>query len=293
MNDERNKNIVLRAERILNIAKNMAKSISISVENRIEGIRLHHHGYAEPGYDTPACGIVATGDWNTITSYDYNTHMRKLVSDLPKRVGKLFEKMGIECEWDDEWSVCDHCSKLIRIQPDSYGWTPSYHFSDIDCDLSCLECIKEDAASYLEEFEGDSQKANPIKDIDPSDYGYIKVNNRQYTTGLYFGQTDSPEDIARELEKSGINRYLFNLDESGQFHTKWSVYVHESQSDRLNLSLCKDCEDDGDDCEHSSFHQETFVVENKNDHPCKCCGTGLNAGETPCWKCGTEDPTIY
>jgi len=32
----------------------------------------------------------------------------------------------------------------------------------------------------------------------------------------------------------------------------------------------------------------TKDIVNMNDHPCKCCGTGLNKGESPCWRCGAE-----
>jgi hypothetical protein len=37
-----------------------------------------------------------------------------------------------------------------------------------------------------------------------------------------------------------------------------------------------------------STNKSTFNI---SSIKCKCCNTMLNAGETPCWKCGTEDPT--
>ena len=63
---------------------------------------------------------------------------------------------------------------------------------------------------------------------------------------------------------------------------------------------CEDCDGDCDNCEGEEEDEvvdketvELFgVIINKNDHPCKACSTGLNAGESPCWKCGTDNPTL-
>lgn len=110
----------------------------------------------------------------------------------------------------------------------------------------------------------------------------------------------SPSEIAEELEGKGITRYLFNIDSVGQFNSYWSVFVHSSEEHLLDDVVEDECED----CSHcskgecsdpptSTMRSEGIViVGNLNDHPCKCCGTGLNAGETPCWKCGTDNPTI-
>jgi hypothetical protein len=97
--DQKAKNVCKRANRILDIAKRMAGDLGCQVQNRIEEIQLYH-GYSEPGYSSD---LVAIGNWNNIDNYDSQTRTRKLVSDLPCRISRMFEKMGIECEWNDEW----------------------------------------------------------------------------------------------------------------------------------------------------------------------------------------------
>jgi len=306
--DEKKKNIARRAERILDIAKVMASSLGCQVENRIEEIQLHYEGYAEPGCDTEF-GLVATGNWNTIDTYDHSTRSHTVVSNLPKRIADLFERMGIECEWSDEWTECGSCYKLVRTNPDSYGWTQSFYFDENNGDCTCVECLKDDAENYLSGLEGNSNVANTMDEINPSDYGYIQVNEDSYQTGFHPGQNDDPHKIAKELDSKGITRYLFNIDSVGQFDSNWSVYVHSSEEHLLNPCDCEDCDgdcdncndsDDCDDCdcandcewcEASDKKESAQVVVNTNDHPCKHCGTGLNAGETPCWKCGIDNPT--
>jgi len=128
------------ADRILTAARNDANSKAKNsndwqVRSQLEDIQLHN-GYAEPGYSDPKCGIVATGNWNKITKWENG--QRLVISDVPTRIGRLFEKLGIETEWSDEWCECSHCGKIIRTQPDSYSWTPSYTMGDGE--LWCKEC---------------------------------------------------------------------------------------------------------------------------------------------------------
>lgn len=35
----------------------------------------------------------------------------------------------------------------------------------------------------------------------------------------------------------------------------------------------------------------SLPIHYNSEYFCKVCKTSLNAGETPCWKCGTNDPT--
>jgi hypothetical protein len=128
------------AIRILEAAKNDSSntaknSTDWQVRSALEDIQLHV-GYAEPGYSDPECGIVATGNWNEITKWDGNE--RHIISDVPARIARLFEKLGIETEWSDEWCSCSHCDKIVRTEPDSYSWKPSYTVGDGE--LWCHEC---------------------------------------------------------------------------------------------------------------------------------------------------------
>ena len=322
---EKQENNRKRARRILDIAKDMAnKTGNNSVINRIEEIELHYNGYAEPRYDDNGAGVVALGNWNTIHSYNRTDHHMDLISDLPMRVGKLFEKMGIECEWNDEWICCDDCGKLVRTEGDSYSWKKSFH-TDSDGNNMCVECIVDNAVIYLYDLEDRFDIANTIDSIDPAEHEYVKVNEQSFAQGWYPGQNDLPGKIAKELRAKGIHRYLFNIDSVGQFDMHFSVYVHMDEKHLLNDkdnvendSSNNDCEDCAGECSQCSLFIDaekdvqptaksfnrmsdslkkiednlaSNKIVNKNDCTCKVCQTALNKGESSCWKCGTNNPT--
>lgn len=128
-----------RINRIMAAAENEAKKTNCwQLQTFVDDTQFHYNGYAEPGYTDPDCGIIATSNWNEITKYVDST--RILVTDTPARIAKLFEKLGIEIEWHDEWCSCSHCGKLMRTQPDSWSWTPSYTLGEGE--LWCHECKK-------------------------------------------------------------------------------------------------------------------------------------------------------
>lgn len=225
---EINKKIAKRANRILDCAREIAEKFpGYSVSNYIEEIQLHFNGFSEPGYDNPECGIIATGNWNNISKYDRERRSREIKSDLPSRILRLFEKLGIDCCWSDEWANCENCQKLFRTSPDSHGWMPSYAL--VGDEYHCVECLKENAEEHLEALEGDAHRCNTIGSIDPSEYGYVKVNEDSYESGLHEGQNDNPKVIAKDLRAKGIERFLFNMDDVGQFDQSWSVYVHTDE----------------------------------------------------------------
>lgn len=117
-----------------------SKAYQWQVRSMLQDIQLHYNGYAEPGYSDPECGIVATGDWNDITNYVNNVHFT--ISDIPSRIAKLFEKLGIPIEWSDEWVECSQCGKIVRTEPDSYSWKPAYTLGEGE--LWCHECEPEE-----------------------------------------------------------------------------------------------------------------------------------------------------
>ncbi|MFA5375921.1 MAG: hypothetical protein WC455_09280 [Dehalococcoidia bacterium] len=207
------------------IERMMEKTKIREVQNRLDEISFYD-GYAEPGYEDPASGIIATGDWNSITiSPEKEDHTLC-------NLGKMLEyRFGVNLEWSDEWYACDECGKLVRTSPDSYGWTGSYWIQDGS--LTCHQCVKSDESiirEYLESFEGKVRQAMTI-DINPEDYGYIKLNSEAYEHGLYGGQNDDPAAIAKVLKEKGATRILFKIDSVGQFDLDFSVYIHESKYD--------------------------------------------------------------
>jgi hypothetical protein len=46
----------------------------------------------------------------------------------------------------------------------------------------------------------------------------------------------TPAQVAKELRAKGISRFLFNIDDVGQFDSHWSVYVHEDEKHLLEPS---------------------------------------------------------
>lgn len=216
-----------RLFKILEIAQNQAsKHESWEVRSRIKDIQFYFNGYAEPGYNDDV--IVATGNWNTVTKYVNNQHT--IISDIPSRLQEIFEKLGVECKWSDEWTTCNDCGKLVRTSPNSYSWLPS--FVQYPDGISCHECVKEHPSYYLEFLEGNTNNAN-VLDIDLTEHGYVKVY-ADYQTGWHPGQTDDPRKIARELDAKGVCKFIFQIDGTGQFDTNWSVYVHEDEVELLN-----------------------------------------------------------
>lgn len=205
-----------RIEKILSAAKNSVKTNE--GKYRIEEIEIYP-GYSEPGYDGET---VALGNWNGISKYENNKYIA--LDDTPERVCKLLEKLGVSCEWSDEWTSCGDCGKLVRTTGNSYSWQPSFVIID-DCELVCHECM--DNESYLESLEGNCEKACTIADIDPCDYGYVKLE--EYESGWY-GINDSPTKIGKSLEEKGISRFIFYIEGNEQFRTRFSVYVHESEN---------------------------------------------------------------
>ncbi len=178
-------------------------------------------GYAEPGYD----GEVALGDWNPLS---HGKVIPKEHLTMP-RVGAILEKLGVELEWEDEWTACGECGKLVRTSPDSYGWTRSYWESEEGA--VCQDCVLEDPAGYLEYLESNRNTANTL-DLDLESQGYRQVPE-SYENGLYGGQSDDPSLIAESLEKLGIGRYIFEIDGVGQFDLSFSVWVHKTEYHKL------------------------------------------------------------
>ena len=92
-----------------------------------------HHQYAEPGYSGD---LIATGNWNIIT--EYANDIRVVVDDTPELLGNLLEQLGFSLEWSDEWCSCSECGALVRTEPGSFSWRPSYTLGEGE--LLCLNC---------------------------------------------------------------------------------------------------------------------------------------------------------
>lgn len=182
-------------------------------------------GYAEPGYGGLVADdvVIALGNWNRISRYREHAHPG---DDLPARLGKRIEQAGADIQWSDEWDTCCRCGRAIRVSPDSYSWKRSYVVEN-DCEVSCGDCTLEDPASYLASLEGDESRAVTL-DVDPAKHGYKRLP-RDFESGFHQGQDDDPGAIAKALRARGVERFLFRVDDVGQFDVSFSAYVHESE----------------------------------------------------------------
>lgn len=211
-------------------------SLPWEVRSRLEEIQWYED-YAD-GRDAPN-GIVAA-NWNDIGEWKEGT--RKLLphGNIMSRLEKLFDHYGVKIEWSDQGTCCDQCYKFIQTEPDSYSWQPEFIVRDGY--ITCASCIAEDPEPFLQEKENDPSSCWPLDNIDPSDYGYVKLNHtldgpadsdgdRSYETGWHRGQDDNPKTIAKNLRDKGCSRFIFVLDENSQFYSRWSAYLHEEEMD--------------------------------------------------------------
>jgi len=196
--------------------------------NYAEGcdFQVHFNGYAEPGYTDPKSGLIVTGDWNP-RSWDEPIPKEDL---LMPRIGVILGKLGAELEWYDEWRACMGCGGLVRIQPNSYGWTPSY-WAENGTGLYCQTCVLDAPEDYLGYLEDNPKAANTLA-LDLGEHGYVKID-KEYENGFYPGQSDDPKVIAESLRKQGIRRFVFDIDGVGQFDCAFSLWIHKSECPKL------------------------------------------------------------
>lgn len=221
------KKILDRVNRVIDAALRTAKTPLGT--NAIEDMMVYTEGYAEPGYDVPECGIVVLGNWNSISMYDRELGKFVDIDTIPVRLATILERMGADTQWSDEWASCYDCGKLVRTKPNCYGWMQAYAENE-DGDIQCLHCI--DPLEHLERIEGDNRRCNTVHTINPADHGYVKLD-QEFEHGLHPGQDADPGMIGAALRELGITRYLFNMDDVGQFDQTFSVWVHESEAELL------------------------------------------------------------
>jgi hypothetical protein len=210
-----------KIDRIMAAADKLVKTKE--AKYRLDDIQLYP-GYAEPGYDQPESGVVATGNWNSISHYVRETNEFITDDDILCRVSDWLEKIGVGLEWEDEWVPCDYCDKIFRTSADSYGRKKAGVIDEEGC--CCEKCIVPE--DHLEKLEGNDHSCNTL-DIDPADHGYIQLNEDSFENGFHPGQDADPKVIGETLREAGITRYLFNLNSTGQFDLDFSVWVHESE----------------------------------------------------------------
>jgi len=231
-----------KAQALVEKFRNKAKTEE--AKYRIDEIQLHTSGYAEPGYTDPKSGVIAQGNWNDISKWNEATHSFDKLDTTPGEVAAALEKIGVELEWCDEWVTCCSCQKIVRCEPNSYGWMRSYWETE-DGEVECVECTQKDPTSYLEHLEGQNNSAMTIE-IDLSEHGYKLVDSK-FESGLYGGQAANPKLIAKALEEQNISRFIFVIDHVGQFDMDFSVWIHEEDWKKFDMSKFGQAKTDGPD----------------------------------------------
>ena len=195
-------------------------------------------GYAEPGYHDHNT-VWVLGDWNPkqhFESFNDGSGAGRWITDndTPERLFKALERIGVECEWSDEWGRCSHCQRIIRTSGDSYMWKPHYVLFE-DGDYLCLDCAMDPdfVEDVLELFVNHSNRIVTVYDEEfLTERGWVRYNEHPYERGMHPGMNADPTAIRKEVEEELPNHdYLFYLDEPSQFYIRFSVFTREKETE--------------------------------------------------------------
>jgi hypothetical protein len=172
--------------------------------------------------------FVVIGNWN----------------DLPDTWQPLFERLGSEVWFEDEYAICTDCNGLLYTQPGFYG--DEMRFITTEDSIICQDCIEKhcDSAENLEDafadfiynyHSGVSVQARAIPSWMTERFVGFGWNCwsegddsycQKYETGFHPGQNDSPEKIAKDIWKfdPGLG-IVFAIRSIGQFDVHWQVLV--------------------------------------------------------------------
>lgn len=134
----------------------------------------------------------------------------------------------IEWGFDDEYSTCGNCGKVIKTSISYYGDKPRYAI--LDCDIFCGDCIAENyEEEYINERINDAKNAINTAIISEDrleELGWKKMKT-SFESGLRKGQNDKPKDV---LEKFGKHRDVLFTYETGQFDINFWAWVKKHEN---------------------------------------------------------------
>ena len=208
--------LMQRAARLLERAQRMAPP---ELRNELENLQLVD-GYACQRDDSQERDVVALADWNEQDRYDATTGRRLPIrgGKLIERLGEFFERIGVQCEWSDEWSICGDCYRAIRTEPDSHGYRPQYWVGDGD--IFCHWCLADNPGSYLDSLLDSENECCEIAQLDPAEHGYVIIGETRETYApLFDGEKQKVLDALKML---GVN-WIVKAIHTGSEIT-WSVW---------------------------------------------------------------------
>lgn len=163
--------------------------------------------YGEPGYANPEFGVILA-NWNNV----------------PKGLADWLENVGYSLEWSDEWTIVGE--KAYREQPDCYSWESSLILTDDGEYLT-----RDDSPSDILECLAMSDRGHPVRCV-PSWVSVNALTSEGYAlfkgeleSGMFPGQTDSPDDYARQAFEQGAERVIFRKVENSQFYCRFECYA--------------------------------------------------------------------
>ena len=172
--------------------------------------------YGEKGYSLPeGKSQIAFANWNPIS----------------KNIQKYLELIGYELQWSDEWIQSYETSKCYRVTGDCYSWKP-YYFLFNECEVVGGDEIEEDEAiaeEYINEYLLNNCEQVNLFDIDKTLFGMgFSPEPNNFESGWY-GENDSPEEIAKSLTKAGKD-FVFSGLSNEQFRSNFSVWTRPEKS---------------------------------------------------------------
>jgi len=176
--------------------------------------------YSEPGYSADEPGVIL-GNYNPFCGF--SAPKSEQHRDERVRFARVAERLGFDLEWEDEWTTCTECEKIVRMVADSYHWTQSFHLFD-ECEIVCRQCIESDedfAESYLWDKLNNPYTADTF-DLDLESLGFEQIDEGE--AGWHPGQTSDPETM---VKAAGDRDFVFQLNSVGQFDCRFSLWVRK------------------------------------------------------------------
>ena len=127
--------------------------------------------------------------------------------------------------YQGDWETCYNCGKAIYME-DYYSqdyWV-DYEGSGLYCG-DCVREVPEIRDAYLEFLANNVDNCNTfLSERQLEEAGLIKLEG-SYESG-YYGRHDNPSEIYNKLaDKYPNGRFIFDLDNSDRWNTKYSVWA--------------------------------------------------------------------
>lgn len=144
------------------------------------------------------------------------------------RVESLIEQLGFMCYFEDQITSCHGCGLFVYLQPGFYG-DLSIPVCTKD-ELLCHDCVKDCPEDYLDYLTNNPDSANHVfSDSELEELGLVRIDTN-LESGLHEHMNDDPKKIYKKL-KDQFPKIIFSIDNAGQFHVSWSVWIRREDSE--------------------------------------------------------------